>query len=166
MEDSLLGRPCGSYIETHPSSSRGVDYVSFIKLSGGSDGHDASDSRKAVWVNGYPRSGSSTILSMVSAAGDAREDTRQAGATFSVFEPCHDGDAYSPWLEAQGCSRLLAGLARCDFDGIEHLWGWPDSHTTSNHTEFSPDGARDLCENSMLTAFKTVDYGHNISEWN
>jgi len=148
-----------------------VDYLSFIwhkannDAEGGIDQDIDVNSRKAVWVNGYPRSGSSTILSMVAAAGDDREDSRALGNTFSLFEPCHDGDAYSPWLEAQGCSRLLAGLTKCDFEGIQQLWGWPDSHTTSNHSKFSPDSARDLCMKSKITAFKTVDYGHNISDW-
>jgi len=155
---------CSSFLQLQVRAQskvrQGVDYVHFVQ------GDLNNTGRTAVWINGYPRSGSSTILSMVAAAGEERQDTRSLGKTFSIFEPCHDGDAYTPWLEAQGCGRLLAGLAQCDFTGVEQLWGWPDAHTTSNHEDFSQEAARNLCEKSQLTAFKTVDYGHNISDWN
>jgi len=122
--------------------------------------------RMAVWVNGYPRSGSSTMLSMVTAAGDSPKiDSRNLSSTFSLFEPCHNGDKYTPWLTTKGCGTLLEGLTRCDFTGVQALWGWPDSHTTSNHSSFSPDVASRLCQQSHITAFKTVDQGHNISGW-
>mmetsp|Transcript_107010 Transcript_107010/g.301051 ORF Transcript_107010/g.301051 Transcript_107010/m.301051 type:complete len:379 (+) Transcript_107010:114-1250(+) len=146
-----------------PPIHPGVDYMSLIQSG---DADKTIDKRITVWVNGYPRSGSSTILSMVTAAGEARKiDSRMPGKTFSLFEPCHDGDEYTPWLESQGCGRLLMGLSQCDFMGIEQLWGWRDSHTTSNNTKFTPNSARKLCLNSDITAFKTVDYGHNISDW-
>lgn len=71
-----------------------------------------------VWVHAYARSGSSTVLSMVSQAFSERARTLR-GATslvsgagpvapapekvFSLFEPCHKGDELDPELERQGC---------------------------------------------------------------
>lgn len=176
-----LARSCRSYADHHgagPGASapppRGVDYLSFVQtelprsrqLPGSVEGDPAEDvGRLSVWVNGYPRSGSSTILSMVAAADSEKLDSRTSGKTFSLFEPCHDGDIYEPWLQDQGCGGLLKGLTSCDFKGIQSLWGWPDSHTTSDHRKYSSIVAQHLCSRSRIVAFKTVDYGHNISAY-
>jgi len=119
-----------------------------------------SSVQKIVWVSGYPRSGSSTALSLVSATVDDNQDPK--GNTFSVFEPCHEGDAYEKQLEDKGCSSVLASISQCDFHQIDALWGWDDPHTTTGYKKYSSDHAHNLCTNSEVIAFKTVDYGHEL----
>merc|ERR1740117_1351315 len=104
-----------------------------------------NEGQRAIWVSGYPRSGSSTVLSMISATVD---DNRAAGQTFSLFEPCHGGDVLENWKEKLGCSSLLFGLTHCNFTGVKKLWGWADPHSTNNFTMFSADVAHDLCAES------------------
>jgi hypothetical protein len=125
--------------------------------------YDKSDDQLVVWVSGYPRSGSSTLLSMVSATVD---DNRAGGHTFSLFEPCHDDDKYDGWLTNSGCRQLLYDVSHCDFRGVEQLWGWRDPHSTSNFThDFSKDLATEMCEDADIVAFKTVDWGHDLKQW-
>lgn len=124
-----------------------------------------SSQRVAVWVTGFPRSGSSTTLSLVKALS-GNTDSMAAGKVFSLFEPCHEGDELEPWLRAEGCSGLLTHVSKCDFGGVTRLWGWNQPHTTNNHTmEFSKDAAGNYCEGSNVIAFKTVDYGHDLSQF-
>jgi len=68
-----------------------------------------SSGQLVVWVSGYPRSGSSTMLSMVSAAS-GHVDARVPGETFSLFEPCHNGDELDPALNVSGCTGLLGSI--------------------------------------------------------
>jgi len=143
----------------------GVDYMTVvrrIKRAIGLGPDVPNRGQRVVWVSGYPRSGSSTVLSMVSATVD---DNRAAGQTFSLFEPCHDGDVLAKWKAQAGCSSLLYGLTRCDFAGIKKLWGWADPHSTNNYTTFSSLAAHDVCAAADVVAFKTVDYGHELSSW-
>eukprot|EP00448_Togula_jolla_P005185 CAMPEP_0170612518 /NCGR_PEP_ID=MMETSP0224-20130122/23768_1 /TAXON_ID=285029 /ORGANISM="Togula jolla, Strain CCCM 725" /LENGTH=362 /DNA_ID=CAMNT_0010938031 /DNA_START=73 /DNA_END=1161 /DNA_ORIENTATION=+ len=129
--------------------------------------HRGNTDKLAVWIASYPRSGSSTMLSMVSAAIEGHEDDRlKQGGTFSLFEPCHDGDVYDDWKSKQGCSSLLWGLSRCDFKGVKNLWGWADPHSSNNHSKFAADVATKMCSASPVVAFKTVDYGHDLKTWN
>lgn len=121
--------------------------------------------RLAVWVTGFPRSGSSTTLSMVKSIADIN-DSMAPGQVFSLFEPCHEGDDYEPWLAKEGCSGLLSHVSKCDFGGVNRLWGWNQPHTTNNHTmTFSKDLASNLCSMSDVIALKTVDYGHDIRQF-
>lgn len=126
---------------------------------------DAEEAKRQfiVWVAGYPRSGSSTLLSMVSGTVD---DNRAGGHTFSLFEPCHDGDKYDDWMQKKGCRQLLYGLSHCDFEGIERLWGWMDPHSTNNYTKaFDQERATKMCKEADIVAFKTVDWGHDLKKW-
>jgi len=135
------------------------------------DAHDATTASEGqtiqtdliVWVSGYPRSGSSTALSLVSATMD---DNQAGGETFSLFEPCHDGDEYQDWQAAEGCGSVLENVVNCNFQGIKNLWGWNDPHTSSGFHDFDPSTARDMCANAAVIAFKTVDYGHDLVKWN
>lgn len=121
--------------------------------------------RLSVWVTGFPRSGSSTTLSMVKAVADIA-DGQAPGEVFSLFEPCHDGDAVAASLAEEGCSGLLSHIARCDFGGVEQLWGWNQPHSTNNHTQiFSKALATEYCLQAHVIAFKTVDYGHDIGQF-
>jgi len=115
-----------------------------------------------VWVSGYPRSGSSSILSMVSAT---RDDNTDGGTVFSLFEPCHEGDQYKEWKQKDGCSGVLWGLARCNFEGITNLWGWADPHSTNLHRKYNKKAATSKCGEADVIAFKTVDFGHDLKEW-
>jgi hypothetical protein len=105
---------------------------------------------------------------MVSASRTVVDEYDGGDLTFSLFEPCHDGDEYAGELEQLGCDGLLWQLTRCDFTDVHNLWGWMDPHTTHRHTKqdaFSVENASMLCSNSDLVAFKTVDSGHKLPEW-
>eukprot|EP00448_Togula_jolla_P002335 CAMPEP_0170598762 /NCGR_PEP_ID=MMETSP0224-20130122/16422_1 /TAXON_ID=285029 /ORGANISM="Togula jolla, Strain CCCM 725" /LENGTH=360 /DNA_ID=CAMNT_0010923339 /DNA_START=77 /DNA_END=1159 /DNA_ORIENTATION=- len=147
---------------SHPmqiaAGAQGVDHVSLIRTN------ISDDSRLAVWVSSYPRSGSSTVLSLVSSSLEG-EETQSQTSTFSLFEPCHDGDEYDPWKKEQGCASLLWGLSRCDFSGVKKLWGWADPHSSNHHVKFEAAVATDICQKANLVAFKTVDYGHHLEKW-
>lgn len=100
---------------------------------------------------------------MVSATVD---DNRAAGHTFSLFEPCHDGDSYDDWLKNRGCRQLLYGVAHCNFNGIKNLWGWRDPHSSNNFTKsFEESAASKMCQDADIVAFKTVDWGHDLNHW-
>ena len=62
---------------------------------------------------------------------------------------------------------MLFDVSHCDFCGVEQLWGWRDSHSTSNFTkEFNKDVATEMCEEADIIAFKTVDWGRDLHKWN
>merc|ERR1719188_2975705 len=58
------------------------DFGSFVKLNG-----TTTIQHAAVWVIAFPRSGSSTTLSMIASPHQAE--------AFALFEPCHSGDKVS-----------------------------------------------------------------------
>merc|ERR1711963_831264 len=98
-----------------------------------------------IWISSYPRSGSSILLSMVSATADG--DNRAGGRTFSLFEPCHVGDVQEESMEKHGCRQLLYDVAHCDFTGIQELWGWRDIHSSNNYTaDFDQVTATRMCQ--------------------
>lgn len=139
--------------------------LDMASLVGNEEEETAPHTRVSVWVTGFPRSGSSTTLSLVKAVS-GNTDSQAPGQVFSLFEPCHEGDELDPWLRAEGCSGLLTHVAKCDFGGVTRLWGWPQPHTTNNHTmEFSKAVAASFCDKSDVIAFKTVDYGHDLSQF-
>lgn len=125
-----------------------------------------------VWVHAYARSGSSTVLSMVSQAFSERARmplgatslVSGAGAVkpapekvFSLFEPCHKGDQLDPELASKGCPGLLLSLANCSFDRIRGLHGWSDSHSkTRGAGDYAPDRAGSACSGADVVAFKTI----------
>lgn len=162
FEKKVFGADAQSLAQTQSricdtlGANGGIDQISFVNHSDSA----APGVQRVIWVSGYPRSGSSTALSLVSATMDDNRDPK--GNTFSVFEPCHDGDEYAKWQEQEGCASVLENLAQCDFSGIRGLWGWEDPHTTTGFKDYSSDHAHNLCTNSEVVAFKTVDYGHEL----
>lgn len=126
------------------------------------DGHRGN----VVWISAFPRSGSSTLLSMVRAAnpdsdvGDAV--TSASDEVFTLFEPCHFGKdiEHSDILIAEGlpkpCPTLLSELARCNFSRAQTLWGWDNKHTTNHGQGYTPATAAAYCNRANLVAFKTV----------
>lgn len=116
-----------------------------------------------VWVHAYPRSGSSTLLSMVNSA------SQQTGDVFSIFEPCHKEDRISPELTATrgpcGCEGVVRALANCDFSGIYELSHWDNEHTIHSGLDDYEQGAATMaCRHAHVTAFKTVDYAHDLHQ--
>lgn len=116
-----------------------------------------------VWVHAYPRSGSSTVLSMVNAA------SQQTGDVFSIFEPCHKEDIISPELKQTrgpfGCEGVMRALAHCDFNGIYGLSHWGNRHTIASGVEdYEPKAASKACRHAHVSAFKTVDYAHDMHQ--
>jgi len=137
------------------STGAGVDI--FTVSDDGQFGDDSGTPRRVIWVSGFPRSGSSTLLAMVS--------VQSSGGSFALFEPCHDGDSVDATLQSQGCKGLLQELANCRFDHVKDLWGWRDPHTTGNHANFEAGEAHTICSKAHRVVFKTVDYGHNAKSW-
>eukprot|EP00927_Polykrikos_kofoidii_P035490 TRINITY_DN30041_c0_g1_i2.p1 TRINITY_DN30041_c0_g1~~TRINITY_DN30041_c0_g1_i2.p1 ORF type:complete len:387 (-),score=42.57 TRINITY_DN30041_c0_g1_i2:47-1207(-) len=139
-------------------------------------GKNQKQRRRVVWIVGYPRSATSTLLSMVSAGEHgsrlasteaqnsylARGYDQTPGKTFSLFEPCHFDDD----LGGQSCSAVLKKITDCDFSGIVRLTKWADPHTTNNGTAFDPKTAKRLCDVSDVLAFKTISVAHPFTdEW-
>lgn len=118
----------------------------------------------AVWVTGFPRSGSSTTLAMVKALSGVSE-YYAVGDAFALFEPCHGGDELEPALQEEGCAGLLTKISKCDFSQVNKLWGWDQPHTTSNHSLYTKETARSICKASHVVAFKTVDFGHHLDRF-
>jgi hypothetical protein len=121
-----------------------------------------------VWVSGYARSATSTVLSMVKAATlPGAEDSEWGGRkrAFSIFEPCHDGDQLSAALQAGGCGALLQQISNCNFEGVEWLHGFEDKHSTPmSRSNYTPSAASAACKEADFIATKTVDFGHRIEE--
>lgn len=137
------------------STGLGVDFASLA------DDNTSTGGRKTVvWVTGFPRSGSSTVLSMVSV-----QSNKSVGGAFALFEPCHPGDKVGGKLKRTGCKGLLQDLSKCRFTRVKDLWGWKDPHTSGNHEDFDPEEAHRLCKKASRITFKTVDYGHNSAQW-
>jgi len=139
------------------STGHGVDFVHFVDEP---PSHNITD-RKVVWVTGYPRSGSSTLLSMVSETAQGNPH----GKCFALFEPCHDGDEVDHTLLPLGCGGLLRQLTECKFEHVRGLWGWGDPHSSGVGTSYTPSLATNMCSTSRRVTFKTVDYGHNLTYW-
>merc|ERR1719356_2003949 len=117
--------------------------------------------RKTVWIYSFMRSGSSTVLDMMSAHPD--HTNRDGGTVFSLFEPCHNGDKYGGKLaklmdeDISHCADLALDVSRCDFGQIENLDFWKDRRTTNANTDHYSKGlARKKCEEASLIAIKTV----------
>jgi len=95
-----------------------------------------NDPRRVVWVSGFPRSSTSTVLSLVSAGQTILDEAEEGPVTFSLFEPCHDGDLISGKnAKTDACNELLWHITRCNFEGVKSLWGWTEPHTTSLHVK-------------------------------
>lgn len=110
-----------------------------------------------IWVHAYARSGSSTVLSMVSQALKEESAQEEMNHVFSLFEPCHKGDELEPELVAKGCGGLIGELANCRFDKIKALNGWRDTHSkTRGAGPYNPAAASAACGGADVVAFKTI----------
>lgn len=131
---------------------------SIEEVAGERRGSRNVSSRAVVWVIGYARSGSSTLHSMVNAAGSFGSPR-----VWSLYEPCHSGDELEPQLAAKGCAGLLAQVAHCDFTGVRTFYGWGNSHTTFREGQgFSPGLDGEACRSSQLVTFKTITWAHDL----
>lgn len=106
------------------------------------------------------RSGSSTILSMMSATV---HDNQNGTDVFSLYEPCHTHDKYRESMtkklkeDISHCSDLVSMLTSCDFSQVVNLFHWSDPHTSNDHTtKFSHSVAEKLCKKAGFVAVKTV----------
>lgn len=118
-------------------------------------------SSAVVWVVGYARSGSSTLHSMVNAAGG--NVGPDSPSVWSLYEPCHSGDKLEPQLALKGCAGLLSQVARCDFTGVNTFYGWGNSHTTFRQGQgFSAALDGEACARSRLVTFKTITWAHDL----
>mmetsp|Transcript_32675 Transcript_32675/g.56855 ORF Transcript_32675/g.56855 Transcript_32675/m.56855 type:complete len:326 (+) Transcript_32675:48-1025(+) len=113
--------------------------------------------QRVIWINGFPRSGSSFMLSLVSQVNFP---------VFALFEPCAAGDWVAPELSEKGCGAVLSQLANCNFTGITGLAHWRDVHTlrngaSKNYLQWSAEKA---CKAAGLVVFKTVTWGHDLSK--
>jgi len=165
LDTSASQSSCANSMDVGP---KGTLYMNLLGDANVMRGPPAGQPRRVAWVSGYPRSSTSTVLSMVSASQTVVDEFDGGELTFSLFEPCHDGDEYSGELKERGCGGLLWQLARCDFENVDTLWGWMDPHSSHKHEKqdpFSLENATRLCTNADVVAFKTVDNGHKLPEW-
>lgn len=120
-------------------------------------------------------SGSINMLSRATASEQESQGTKTAH--FGLFEPCHWGlgnntppDNYDDGLRGD-CGRIMDKLVRCDFTGVNFLFGW--SKWSGPHTDisginvrevpYSQDRAMNSCRSSNLVVYKTVtEYGRAI----
>jgi hypothetical protein len=155
LDESVTESSCANSMDIGPA---GTMYMSFLR------GLSLGESRPAVWVNGYPRSSTSTVLSMVSLGETVMDDCESDERTFSLFEPCHSGDEFA----GTSCGDLLTQLLHCNFTGVTSLHGWQDPHSTSKHREkdpFSAAGATGLCKQADVVALKTISADKNLTNW-
>jgi len=142
--------------ETAYSAGHGVDFMNIVAS-------DAAGStlKRVIWISGFPRSGSSTLLSMLSTG----PENAPPSDTFALFEPCHYGDEVEKTLQSRKCWGLLSALADCRFWRIKKLWGWSNPHSSGNSTPYDRETAAKMCKDAHRITFKTVDYGHEIAKW-
>jgi len=115
--------------------------------------------KPTIWIHAFARSGSSTVLSMVSEnEGSLDPQTgKNVSRVFTLFEPCHAEDDVEPELAARGCPGLVQDLANCDFSLIRKLHGWNDIHSKRRGCEnYDPVLASQACSGADLVAFKTI----------
>jgi|EP00927_Polykrikos_kofoidii_P007510 hypothetical protein len=111
----------------------------------------------AIWVHAFARSGSSTILSLVSVENQT-EANKKHGGFFTLFEPCQAKDALHPRLAMKGCVGLLHAISRCEFQDIHGLQGWTNVHTKKRGApeKYAPQKAAAACAGADVVAFKTI----------
>jgi len=127
---------------------------------------EATNTRSTVWIASLMRSGSSTLLEMMYA--NETHDNQYGGEVFSLFEPCHRDDSYSPQLgnpNAPGgigadCAKLALAVSKCDFSQIKRLAKWDVPRTTNDHKRYSEGVAEKKCREAKLIAIKTVEPFH------
>merc|ERR1719277_301707 len=127
--------------------------------------------RHAVWIVSLMRSGSSTILSMMSSTVQGKEDVVEGAhktKVFSSFEPCTSGDKFSGELKDMNkkktsdeensvmCSKLIDGMSNCNFGSVEGLKNWKNIHSTNGGAPYKRSLAEKLCKESEIVAVKTV----------
>lgn len=105
-----------------------------------------------VWVLSYPRSGSSTLLSLV-------KNAVPEGSVFALFEPGDHRDQMDLERRKDGVfsmGEVVTKLSSCNFTGVRSLYNWDDVHTSNNGKIYSAGTAEELCNNATLRVIKTV----------
>jgi len=113
--------------------------------------------KRVVWVNAFPRSGSSMMLNLL---------VQVNFPVFALFEPCSGKDVVEDWLAPSGCSGLLSQLVRCNFTGVKWIDHWIHGQTLKNGAgnEYRQDRATEACQSAGLVAIKTVTWGHDLAK--
>lgn len=148
-----------------PTEEEHVCFLSAAKLSLGR----ADKQQMVVSITSYPRSGSSTVLSMVNQAGNWTESAGEDYLdVFSIFEPSHLGrnDMEETLMKQyeNDTPHFMMKLANCDFSGITWLWGWEDPHSWIAGTWGTEDPmAYERCSGADMLAFKDVNWGHDAN---
>lgn len=161
------------------ASLQPIDGLAFL----GHGQHSTRGKKNAVWVQGFPRSGSSTILSMLTVGHGLTGNSSDAAGErlFSLFEPCHPGDEVEldsgeralPWgtfpnvgflskesaPKSGACEAMLKDMMSCDFRKIAKLWGWSNHHSSNYGIAYAPQTASELCEKADTVVLKTVGKG-------
>mmetsp|Transcript_104585 Transcript_104585/g.196918 ORF Transcript_104585/g.196918 Transcript_104585/m.196918 type:complete len:365 (+) Transcript_104585:34-1128(+) len=110
---------------------------------------------KALWIKSMPRSGSSLLLTLVQ---------QVEFPVFALFEPCSPKDNLEPWLAKQGCGALLSRISQCNFEGVNWLDGWFNTHSNLNGAHYySVQSATQACQSASLVVFKTITWGHSLT---
>lgn len=162
---SLLQSPTAHLLQTSALIQKAADLLPLAKAAIKTEDvgsvkavqAQTNQTRQLVWVNAFGRTGSSLVLDLVRESGANETDV------FALFEPCHQGNFLGLSLADRGCGELLSHVSRCDFRGIDHLWGWDSDHTSNKGQAYSQELATKLCMNATLIAVKTVRHQHSVS---
>lgn len=150
-------------VEPADFSLTGEFFQSLSSAQSSSSAH--FDEKKVVWITAYPRSGSTSILAMISPP--EREEWR----TFTAFEPCVGRG--SPWktLTKEGCEREVKRVTRCDYTGVEHIGAKESVNSLTLYDADAPhtpslSGAQTAaaCAAADVVALKTIAYAHDLTE--
>lgn len=133
-------------------------------------------SHATVWIHAFARSGSSTLLSLVTEAGleggghgraALRRVVQEPVAqnvenVFALFEPCDNRDQLSEAMASlppsERCVRLMSNFSRCNFDDVYNFHNWENPHNKRRTAEagFTQEAAEEACSGADMVAYKTV----------
>lgn len=105
---------------------------------------DIARTRKTIWINGYGRSLTSTVLAALETAPHTE---------FALFEPCHPLDKTGYRGAFVQCMK---NVLNCNFANISYLFAWDKPLSRHGDANFSAEAAKHECESSGTRLFKTI----------
>jgi len=91
------------------------------------------------------------------------QENQDGGEVFSLFEPCHSGDRFTPRLErlmkedSTHCADFILDVSKCNFNEAQHLAKWTSIKTSNDHKPYSKSVAHKMCSRATTVAVKTVE---------
>ena len=98
-------------------------------------------STQTAWIYSFGRSGSSSMMKLLSGGGRARSDV------YTLFEPCHIGDK----ADFANCTEEMPALLQCDFSKIERIVFQERDGSTPSSAK-----SHEECSAANFRVFKTI----------